>query len=371
MARLRFKKQDTGSFFGDFIYDRVVRADHFLRKLDAIIDWRPFTEQLIEYYGGGGRYGRPPYDPAVVLKMLLIAYLYNLSERQTEQHVNDSLAMKWFLGLAVDEAAPDHSTLSKFRRRLIENNKEKALEKMLSTMINIAMEQGVEFGTIQVIDSVHTAADVNTQKDDKRKNKKGKPPRDGDAAWGAKHTKRKRDEKGNVVKQTQFFYGYKAHASLNTGSELITSLIVTPGNAFDGHKLPDLVESDLERHVPIDTVTADKAYDDINNHFWLESKGIQSAIILNNYRTQKKDPNKQPWIRMKESDSYRAGIKERYKIERKFGEAKQGHGLARCRYLGQDGYRVQAYMTAIALNLKRMVKMLTSTNFRGRANALA
>ena len=369
MAHQRFKKAGTDSFFGEWLYDRVVPQDHFLRQLDAIIPWQRFTDQLLRFYSGGALYGRPPYDPAVMLKMLLIAYMYNLSERATEQQINDSLSMKWFLGLAVDEPAPHHSTVSKFRQRLIENDKEKALETMLSTIISLAIEQGVELGTIQVIDSVHTTADVNTQKDDRRKDKQDKPPRDGDAAWGVKHTRRVRDEKGNVVKRKHYFYGYKAHASLNTGSELITSLMVTPGNAFDGHRLPDLVDSDLEKQVPIDTVTADKAYDDSGNHVWLESKGIRSAIILNHYRTHKKDPNKQVWIKMKASDSYQTGIKERYKIERKFGEAKQGHGLARCRYVGLAGYKVQAYLTAIALNVKRMVKVLTGANFRGRANA--
>jgi IS5 family transposase len=71
------------------------------------------------------------------------------------------------------------------------------------------------------------------------------------------------------------------------------------------------------------------------------------------------------------SEPYQRGIRERYKIERKFGEAKQGHGLGRCRYLGIDGYRMQTYMTVIALNLKRMVKLLTNTSFRGRASAYA
>ena len=146
MARQRFKKQDTGSFFGNFVYDRVVRADHFLRQLNAIIDWQPLTNQLIEYYGGGGMYGRPPYNPVVILKMLLIAYLYNLSERQTEEHVNDSLAMKWFLGLAVDEAAPDHSTLSKFRQRLIQNGRAEAFDEMLTAIVRQAQQGGVEFG---------------------------------------------------------------------------------------------------------------------------------------------------------------------------------------------------------------------------------
>ena len=77
MARERFKKQELGTFFGTFIYDRVVPEGHFLRKLESIIGWDVFTKQLIEFYNGGAMYGRPPYDPAVLLKMLLISYLYN------------------------------------------------------------------------------------------------------------------------------------------------------------------------------------------------------------------------------------------------------------------------------------------------------
>lgn len=370
MARERYKKQQIGSFFGEWIYDRVVPQDHFLRKLEEIVPWGRFTDQLVQFYAGGAMYGRPPYDPAVILKMLLLAYLYDLSERATEQQVNDSFAMKWFLGLAVDEPAPHHSTLTKFRQRLLQNGKGEALEQMLVTIIRLAQDKGVEFGTIQVIDSVHTIADVNTAKDDSRK-KRGKPPRDGDAAWGVKHTKRERDEQGKTVKRRQYFHGYKAHVSMNTGSDLITSVVVTPGNAYDGHRLPELVESDLRKGLPIGTVTADRAYDDGENHYLLAIKDIHSAIILNDYRTQKKDSNKQIWQDLLASETYQRGIRERYKIERKFGEAKQGHGLGRCRYLGIDGYRMQTYMTAIALNLKRMVKLLTGTNFRARATAYA
>ena len=60
-------------------------------------------------------------------------------------------------------------------------------------------------------------------------------------------------------------------------------------------------------------------------------------------------------------------LKERYKIERKFGEAKQGHGLGRCRYVGMLGFEVQAFMTASMLNLKRMVKLLTGVGFKTQA----
>src|SRR5574340_295759 len=112
MGGERFQAQDRGSFFGDLIYDRVVPADHFLRKLEALVPWDRFTRKLVKCYRGKARQGRPPYDPAVLLKMLLVAYLYNLSERQTEVAASDSLSIKWFLGLGADEAPPDHSTLT-------------------------------------------------------------------------------------------------------------------------------------------------------------------------------------------------------------------------------------------------------------------
>lgn len=368
MARVRFKKQEADSFFGNLVYDRVVHEDHFLRKLEAIVPWERFTERLIEYYRGGGMYGRPPYEPAVLLKMLLIAYLYDLSERQTEEHARDSLATKWFLGLAVDEDPPDHTTLSKFRQRLIRYGKQAAFEGMLDEILQVAQEAGVQLGAIQLVDSVHTIADVNTAKD-KRRNKGGKPPRDGDATWGAKGKRVVRDTKGRGVEVPRYFFGYKAHVSLNTGSELITSLTVTPGNAYDGHQLPDLLERDLARGIPIETLAADRGYDDGDNHYLLETMGIHSAIALCAYRTQKKDSNKQVWIRLRASRQYQQGKRERYKVERKFGEAKTGHGLRRCRYLGQAGYLAQATLTAMALNLKRLVKLLTGTNFKGRARA--
>ena len=73
---------------------------------------------------------------------------------------------------------------------------------------------------------------------------------------------------------------------------------------------------------------------------------------------------------MGQTERYQQGLKERYKIERKFGEAKQGHGLGRCRYLGKIGFAVQAFLTAMALNLKRLVKVLSGTGLRTRIAAI-
>jgi IS5 family transposase len=151
---------------------------------------------------------------------------------------------------------------------------------------------------------------------------------------------------------------------------MITSVKVTAGGAYDGHQLPALLKQDLDQGLVVGTVAADKGYDDGANHLrLLRVKGVHSAIRLNEYRTQKKDKHKEVWLALRATPEYRQGGRERYKIERKFGETKQGHGLGRCRYLGGVRYAIQAFLTALALNLKRMVKVLTGVNFKGRASA--
>jgi len=371
MSRERFRAQGEDSFFGRFVYDQVIPSDHFLVKLKEIIPWQRFTRKLVRYYRGRAKEGRPPYDPALLLRMLLVCYLYGLSERQTEEMADYHLPVKYFIGLAVNEKAPDHSTLTAFKARLLENGRIEAFEGMLREIIRIAQENGVQFGSIQVMDSVHTVADVNTEKDEKRQEKEGKSPRDPSARWGVKHTRRVKNQQGKVIEQKEYFHGYKAHVSFNSESELITSMTFTPGNGYDGHQLPGLLEKDLAQGIPINIVAGDRAFDDSDNHYLLACKGIHSAICLNAYRTGKKDPSKGVWLALQRSPEYKAGLKERYKVERKFGEAKTGHGLAHCRYIGLVRYAIQGFMTAIVLNLKRMVKLLTGVYFKGRARAAA
>ena len=160
-------------------------------------------------------------------------------------------------GLAVDESAPDHATLSLFKNRLIARRGEKVFEELFGDILKLAREKGINFGPIQVVDSVHTVADVNVEKDEARR-KKGEGPRDPDARWGVKGRKGGRNEDGEKVEQREYFYGYKTLVSLNAETGLITSLKVTPGSprtesarrtAYDGHQLPDLMEQDWAQGV--------------------------------------------------------------------------------------------------------------------------
>jgi IS5 family transposase len=314
--------------------------------------------------------GRPPFDPALMLKVEMIAYLYKLSERQVEMYINENLPAKFFVGLAVDQKAPDHSTLTVFRERLLQRGKLKVFEEMLEEIVQMALRSGIQFGSIQIVDSVHSIADVNTDKDQRRQ-RKGKGPRDPDAQWGVKHTRKVKNKDGMEEKQTEYFFGYKAHVSLNAENGLITSLEVTSGEVYDGHHFCSLVDHDLEQKLIVDTYTGDKGYDDGNNHYYLGLHGLHSAIRIKKNRIDKKDSNKQIWLELVKTPQYQQGLKERYKIERKFGEAKQGHGFGRCRYISKARYGVQAFLTAIMLNLKRMVRLLTGVGFKTQSTSVA
>lgn len=361
MSEARFKEKGADSFYGSYLYERIVPQDHFLVKLKELVPWHKFTKKLLRYYRGEGQVGQRPYDPAVILKILLLSYLYNISERQVELFVNDSLSAKHFLGLAVDEAAPDHTTLTVFKNRLLERSGQRAYEMLLGDILRIARAKGIKLGSLQVLDSVHTVADVNTDKDERKRDTQ--PPRDGDARWGVKHSRKVKDEAGVEHRQTEYFYGYKQHVSLNAETGLITNVHHTPGNAYDGHELPRLIKKDLRKRVPVTVVAADRGYDDGENHEFLRGQGIASAIRLNGYRIKKKNPNKEGWLRLVESHAYREGGKQRYKVEQKFGEMKTRHGFRRCRYLGLARYAVQGYLTAMVVNLKRVVKLLAGVGF--------
>ena len=109
-----------------------------------------------------------------------------------------------------------------------------------------------------------------------------------------------KSEEGQTIKQTEYFYGcrtvrygYKAHVSLNAQTHMITSLVPSSGEAWDGKYLKPLVEKDLAQDLPVEIVGADRGYDDHALHYYLEQeKEIHSGILLKDIRTKKKDKNK-------------------------------------------------------------------------------
>ena len=263
-------------------------------------------------------------------------------------------------------ACPDSTTLTVFKGRLLAAQGQRPFEALLQQVVAQACAQGITFGRIQVVDSVHTVADVNVEEDDHRRGS-GRPRRDADARWGAKGSRSRVTGEGVRERHVEHFFGYKAHVSLNAENGIITSLVVTTGEAYDGHYLPPLVVRDKPRlGLPVTVYAGDWGYDDGENHALLAAQGLKSALRLYAYRTQKKDGNTAPWQRLLADPDYQAGLRERPKGGAPSGRPKRATACGAVGAWGLVRYVVQGYLTAMVVNRKRMVKLLTGVRFRNQ-----
>jgi IS5 family transposase len=364
----RYKDTGQGSFYGNYAYESFLRRHprHFLVALNKLFDWSSYSERLIALYVGQGERGRPPYDPALIFKMLLLSYLYNISERETERLSDEHIAVKWFLGLAFDEAPPDHSTLTAFKRRLRRRRGWETLQGIFDDLLTQARAQGLELGAIQVLDSVHSQADVNNEKDRDRQ-ERGQGPRDPEAQLVHKGRRRVVEADGKAIQKEIRYRGYKTHVAMNAETGIVTSIAPQAGNSADNRAFPELRAHDRSLGLPTRIYAGDRAYDDTDIHERLRAEGLVSGITLKKQRTQKKDGNREVWQELVANPDHQQGVRARYRVEQVFGWAKAWGGLEHCRYLGYARFRLQALFTFLVCNVKRMVKRLTGITFRAQA----
>lgn len=240
--------------------------------------------------------------------MLVIAYLYRFSERQAEEATNLNLVIKEFVGLAVDELAPDHSTLSEFNKRIREANGWHDFQAVGDGVLCQAQAAGIRLGKIRVVDSVHTVADVDNDADPQRQ-AQGRPPRDQQGQLVKKGKRCKTEPDGKVSQPNVQYLGYNSHVSVNAEAGLITTLEPTGGNKADNKRLP--LAHDAGVGVAAEIYAGEKAYDDTDLHFQLWAWGEHSALTLNDYRAAARNAHREAWQGLKDSPEYLAGRAER------------------------------------------------------------
>lgn len=107
------QQRRTESLFYYFRLEEQIPTDHLLRRIDGYVDFSFVPEQLKDFYRATGR---PSIDPEVLLRLLLVGYLYGItSERRLMDEVRMHPAYRWFTRLSFDQEIPDHSTFSKNR----------------------------------------------------------------------------------------------------------------------------------------------------------------------------------------------------------------------------------------------------------------
>jgi transposase len=86
----------------------VIPKTHFLKLLDKAVDFSFVNELCQDAYTP--HFGRLAYEPEMMFKILFLQFLYDISDRRAEEEVNFNLALKWFVGFAIDEPSPDSSS---------------------------------------------------------------------------------------------------------------------------------------------------------------------------------------------------------------------------------------------------------------------
>ncbi|OGP10101.1 MAG: hypothetical protein A2Z89_02810 [Deltaproteobacteria bacterium GWA2_43_19] len=139
--------------------EQLVPKDHFLRMVDSTIDFsfiRPMVKHLYSHTG------KPSIDPEVLIKMLLIGYLYNIPfERRLEQEITVNLAYRWFLGYRLDEPIPDHSTISQTRKRRFKEDD--TFQKIFDSIVLQCIQKGLVSGVRLAADSTHIKANASME----------------------------------------------------------------------------------------------------------------------------------------------------------------------------------------------------------------
>ena len=143
-----------------FYYVKVedfVPEDHPLRLIHRYVDLGFIRKKVVHLYS---HTGRPSIDPEVLLRMLLIGYLYGItSERRLCEDVKMHLGYRWFVGLGLDDTVPDHSTFSHNRHdRFAESS---VFQDVFDEIVSQCMKHGLVRGTHLTVDATHIKANAS------------------------------------------------------------------------------------------------------------------------------------------------------------------------------------------------------------------
>jgi transposase len=134
----------------------LMPEEHFLRDVDKYVNFDFIYDRVEHLYS---KIGKPSIDPVVIIKMLLIGYLYDIiSERRIEKEIHVNIAYRWFLKYDLDETIPDHSTISQLRRRKFKDTE--LFREIFDEVVRRCMEAGLVNGELLLTDSTHVKADV-------------------------------------------------------------------------------------------------------------------------------------------------------------------------------------------------------------------
>jgi len=322
-----------------------------------VVDFEIFRPELVKAlaYSDGTQGGRPPFDPVMMFKVLVIQAANNLSDERTEFLINDRLSFMRFLGLGLSDRVPDARTIWLFREKL---TKAEAI-KLLFAQFDAGLRAAgyIAMGG-QIVDASLISAPKQRNTDaEKAAIKEGRVPeewkakpaklahKDRDARWTVKFSKAKPKPDGTMppVDIAIPTFGYQNHVSIDRKYGLIRRWDATDAAAYEGARLR---EGLLDKSNTASTVWADTAYRSKANEEFLEKNGFVSRI-------HRKKPPGRP---MPETTRRANALKSRVRsgVEHVFAVQKDKMDLF-IRTVGIARARVKIGMANMVYNLKRLV----------------
>ena len=147
----------SDALFYYFRLEDQVPENHLLRLIDKYISFDFVREQLKDSYSDTGR---PSIDPELLLRILLVGYLYGItSERKLVEELRMHLAWRWFTGLGFDQEIPHHSTFSKNRHGRFEESK--LFQQLFEEIVNRCMKAGLVKGEHLSVDGSFIQANAS------------------------------------------------------------------------------------------------------------------------------------------------------------------------------------------------------------------
>ena len=277
-------------FYTGFNLDKRVRADHVLRQLAGRIDFEFSSAAVVEKYGVNGNVSVPP---PIILKLMLLLVLYNVrSERELMSTLPERLDWLWFLGLDLDSEIPDHSVLSKARKRW----GAELFKEFFERIVWQCVEAGLVDGSKIFVDS--SLIDANAAKSsmvdrqslryqlDKRYpelERRLSEVEDSLPAGGRevnrRHMSATDPDAAVITRAGGSKLVYQAHRAVDPKAEVITATHVTRGDVHEGHRLISLLEdhqSNTERSAK--TVVGDGHYGTIDNYLACHDRGVAAHL---------------------------------------------------------------------------------------------
>jgi transposase len=134
----------------------------FYEKLNELLSEAKFDRRVealcARYFGSSNKPGRPSIAPGVYFRMLFVGYFEGIeSERGLEWRCADSLSLRSFLGLELNERVPDHSSLSRTRARL----DGPVYDEVFRLVLSIVESKGLLRGKVAGVDSTYLRADAS------------------------------------------------------------------------------------------------------------------------------------------------------------------------------------------------------------------